>query len=124
MDRKVISQEVLVRYRDGLLSRFPTQLQRLILFGSQARGEATDESDVDVLVVVDWEEEILSGGGYAAPFSDPRWQVIVEIASDLSLEYGIYLSPLVISERRFCDGFPLVNRVKAEGIEIWRRSQN
>ena len=29
------------------------RLKRLILFGSQARGEATPDSDVDVLVVLD-----------------------------------------------------------------------
>ena len=58
MSRK-INHEVLARYRDALLARFPDQLQRLILFGSQARGDATAESDIDVLVVVNWEEEKL-----------------------------------------------------------------
>ena len=120
--RKIANYEVLARYRDALLARFPDQLQRLILFGSQARGDATAESDIDVLVVVNWEKEHLTGGFYAAPFSDPRWQAIVDAASDISLEYGVYIAPHVISERRFHEWSPLTNRVKEEGIEIWRRN--
>ena len=122
MSRKITNHEVLARYRDALLDRFPDQLQRLILFGSQARGNATAESDIDVLVVVNWEGERLPGGFYAAPFSDPRWQAIVDAASDISLEYGVYIAPHVISERRFHEWSPLVSRVKEEGIEIWRRN--
>jgi len=59
MSRKITNHEVLTRYRDALLVHFPDQLQRLILFGSQARGDATAESDIDILVVVSWEEEKL-----------------------------------------------------------------
>ena len=122
MSQKIANHEVLARYRDALLDRFPDQLQRLILFGSQARGNATAESDIDVLVVVNWEGERLPGDFYAAPFSDPRWQAIVDAASDISLEYGVYIAPHVISERRFHEWSPLVSRVKEEGIEIWRRN--
>ena len=50
MSRKITNHEVLTRYRDALLARLPDQLQRLILFGSQARGDATAGSDIDVLV--------------------------------------------------------------------------
>lgn len=124
MSQKIANQEVLTKYRDALRARFPDQLQRLILFGSQARGDASAESDIDVMVVVSWGEERLPGGFYAAPFSDPRWQAIVDTASDISLEHGVYISPLVISERRFHEWSPLVKRAKEEGIEIWRKSQN
>ena len=37
----------------ALVSRFGPRLREVVLFGSQARGSATDDSDVDVLVVVD-----------------------------------------------------------------------
>jgi predicted nucleotidyltransferase len=48
-----------LRFRDELLARFPGQIRRLILFGSQARGGATADSDVDVLVVTPWQGEAL-----------------------------------------------------------------
>ena len=42
----------MLRFHDELLARFPGQIRRLILFGSQARGGATAASDVDVMVVI------------------------------------------------------------------------
>ncbi len=77
-----------------------------------------------MLVVVNWETEQLLGGFYRAPFSDPRWHAIIDLAYDVSLDYDVYLSPLVMSEREFQVWSPLVNRVKTEGIEIWKRSAN
>lgn len=122
MALKIANARILDQYRQALLANFPDQVQRLILFGSQARGEATAESDIDVVVVVDWEEEQLAGGRYAAPFSDPRWRRIVELAYDLSLEYGVVLSPIVMSERRLAQWSPLSEQVKRDGVELWKRN--
>jgi predicted nucleotidyltransferase len=43
----------LERFERALRGRFPERLRELTLFGSYARGEAHEESDVDILVVVD-----------------------------------------------------------------------
>ena len=40
-------------FRARLRSAFGARLQDVVLFGSHARGEANEESDVDVLVVID-----------------------------------------------------------------------
>ncbi len=45
--------EALGRFRAALRERFGDRLRELVLFGSQARGEATEESDVDLLVIVE-----------------------------------------------------------------------
>ena len=50
MNREIIL-ETLRRHREGLRERFG--VERLALFGSAARGEATDRSDVDLLVEYD-----------------------------------------------------------------------
>ncbi len=41
------------RFQSGIEARFGGRLRELVLFGSFARGEAGDDSDVDLLVVVD-----------------------------------------------------------------------
>ncbi len=41
------------RFQSALRARFGDRLREAVLFGSQARGDAHEESDVDVLVVVD-----------------------------------------------------------------------
>lgn len=61
-------------------------LDRLILFGSVARGEAWEESDVDVLVVVEDEEDI---------------ERVEELAFDVSAEYGVFIVPVVKSFEEF-----------------------
>ena len=42
-----------VRYFGQRLDESGVRISKLILFGSHARGEATDESDVDVLIISD-----------------------------------------------------------------------
>jgi predicted nucleotidyltransferase len=45
----MISNEILLKVRERLVEGFAPN--RIILFGSQARGTADDRSDVDILVV-------------------------------------------------------------------------
>ena len=56
------------------------------LFGSEARGEATAESDIDVLVVVEPDA--------ARVALEDR---IIDIAFDVNLESGVYISPRVVT---------------------------
>jgi predicted nucleotidyltransferase len=56
------------------------------LFGSEARGDSTPESDLDVLVVVQPDA--------ARVALEDR---IVDIAFDVNLEFGVYISPRVVT---------------------------
>lgn len=58
----------------------------LRLFGSEARGEAGPDSDIDVLVVV-------QPGAARAQLDDS----IIDIAFDVNLQFGVYISPRVIT---------------------------
>jgi len=42
----------IIDLRDNLVSRLEGKIERIVLYGSYARGEAGSDSDVDVLVVV------------------------------------------------------------------------
>lgn len=46
-------ERALQRFQASLQQKFGHRLRELVLFGSQARGDAHEDSDVDVLVVVD-----------------------------------------------------------------------
>lgn len=41
------------RYARSLRDRFGSRVAEIVLFGSHARGDATEDSDVDVLVTID-----------------------------------------------------------------------
>ncbi|QDA31139.1 nucleotidyltransferase domain-containing protein [Thermococcus indicus] len=63
-------------------------LVETILFGSVARGEQSEESDVDILVVV----------------RDYPWEAqkkLADLVVDYLLKYGIYVSPKAISLEEF-----------------------
>ena len=61
-------QTWLEAYRRALAQQFPALVQHLILFGSKARGTATADSDLDLLVVIqqgDWRlKDAVTEAGY------------------------------------------------------------
>lgn len=65
----------LARFRASLVARFDGRLREATLFGSYARGEAHEESDVDVLIVIDdlteSERRDVMDLSWAADYADP-----------------------------------------------------
>lgn len=76
-------QEFATRVRSTLGAK----LVDLRLFGSLARGDAHPDSDIDVLVVVqpDQDRKRLA-------------RLVVDIAFDVNLAHGVYLSPRVVTQ--------------------------
>jgi predicted nucleotidyltransferase len=74
------------RFRGALEGRYGERLREVVLFGSWARGEADEESDVDVLVVVD-------------DLTEEERRGIVDLAYELDSENDelLVLSPLCYS---------------------------
>ena len=49
-DRGIIDDPILTRFRAALDALYGSRLERVVLFGSRARGEARQDSDYDVAV--------------------------------------------------------------------------
>lgn len=79
-------KDALAALTRDLAARFRDRVREVRLFGSVARGEADDRSDVDVLVVLD---EIRSHAEGVAP---------MELAADAGLPRGLVVQALVLSE--------------------------
>lgn len=79
---------VLSQLEAALRASFGDRLGDVTLFGSYARGEASEESDVDVLVVVDG----LTMSEIAA---------VTNIATGIALASGVPLAPLPLDSLRF-----------------------
>jgi len=83
---------------------------RLILFGSQARGDAKQNSDWDLLVLLNkkgkhkWNDY----DNYAYPFTELGW------------EYAVAINPKLYTNEEWNKGkiFPFYKNVMREGIEI------
>ncbi len=80
-------KELLAELKEGLIMIYGARLQGLYLYGSYARGEQQNDSDVDVLVVLDsydhYVGEVRRSG---------------QLASDLSLKYGVSVSRVFVTK--------------------------
>ncbi len=98
------------RYRDDLL--------RVVLFGSKARGDFDDESDLDLLIVVRMVD------------SDYRryWNEIVRIAWEIEFAYGIVTSLIIKDETTYATmrqhRLLLYRNIEQDGIELWTMQPN
>ena len=58
LEKKAIDR-YLNQYVEILKNIFHDKLLKVVLFGSYARGEARDDSDIDVFIVIDMDEDTL-----------------------------------------------------------------
>lgn len=87
------------------------KLDAVVLYGSYARGDYDDESDVDIMVRVKCSRDELRK--YRRAF--------VDISSDLSLEYDVTVSILVYDTETFNKyraAMPFLKNVEREGIKV------
>ena len=81
-------QHALERFKAVLESLLADNLMSLRLFGSRARGEGTDESDLDVLVVLREKDRSIC-------------RRIVEEALETDLVYDTNLAPTILSAEEY-----------------------
>jgi uncharacterized protein len=80
----------------------------LVLYGSRARGEASDDSDFDFLVILDHVDDFGSDLRQISP-----------IASEMSLELDVVISALPVAEAAFREEeTPLLLNARREGIVL------
>jgi len=108
----------LVAFVDRLREHYGNDLRRVILFGSKARMDFDDESDLDLLVVLRMSDN---------DYWENRRQISA-IAGDLDLQYDVVLSTLVVDGLEYSEmrrANLLLNRnIRKDGIELWTSRQS
>lgn len=99
-------QPILRELSEALRERYRDRFVGLWLYGSQARGDAGPESDVDVLLILTRSERpALEVDRYA------------DILADLNLRYGVLFSLLPVEEAQLQEASgPFWRNVRAEGV--------
>lgn len=104
---KIILDKVCRYSRDA----FGDKLCAVKLYGSYARGDFDDESDIDVMVVVDLEASELSQ--YEEQFSNYSF--------DLALEYrtlpSVFLQDKATYEK-YKNSYPFFKNIEKEGVDL------
>jgi predicted nucleotidyltransferase len=101
--------QALAEYASQLRRRYGEAVVELCLFGSFARGEADEDSDVDVAVVldqVDWRTRC----------------AVIDLATDIGLPLDLRISPTVFDRATWetwrREERPLVMDIEREGVPL------
>lgn len=87
------------------------RLKKIILYGSYARGDYNNSSDIDILVLTDYEQSQF-------------YSVLKKISNmtyDIELDYNVILVPLIGNINNFndeIDAIPFYSNIKKEGAVL------
>jgi len=89
------------------LEKYKDRIDTIILFGSVARGEAREDSDIDILIVTKEEDFRLR-------------HILIGIASDILLETEENISVKALSKNDFekHKNFSFLRNVISEGVKV------
>ena len=103
-------QKIFEKTIPGFQSIYGDELVSIILYGSVARGTQTDDSDVDIAVIV-------------KKYTEDMHDKMIDLIVDLELEYAKVLSVLLIDYdnfRKWENILPFYKNVKKDGITLWK----
>ena len=105
-------KNLILQYVDSVRNIYGTHLKQVILYGSYARGDYTKDSDVDIMLLVDLNEE------EAEKFSDE----LSELGFEYNVGYDIWMMPVVKNLQHFkqwAAAYPFYTNVQKEGVLLY-----
>jgi uncharacterized protein len=100
-------QFVLARFRRSLDEAFGGRIERVVLFGSRARGEARPDSDYDIAVFINNRGELWDELGKLS-------QITTNILKDM----GAVISAKPFRASAYLEHTPLMGEIRSEGRDI------
>ena len=98
---------VLRRFRASVDEIYGDRIERVVLFGSRARGEAHQDSDYDVAV-------------FLKDLTDrrPVMNRLADLSTDILEETGEFIHAMPYRAGSYEDRTPLMHEIRADGIDL------
>ncbi len=96
---------------EGLTDIFQNNISMIILYGSMARNEATNESDIDIAIIIKNEMD------------NQTKKRFISWAADMDMRYERIFSIVDIQEgnmKKWERVLPFYQNIRREGIVLWR----
>ena len=103
--------EIMQQFADSLRKLLGNTLDSVIVYGSYARGDYSELSDIDVMILVTLTEEKIK------KISDE----ISDMAFEYLMKFGVDISPVVTNIDHFnywVDNLPYYRNVRDEGVRL------
>jgi predicted nucleotidyltransferase len=102
----MVIKEILKEFREKIGVLYGDRLKDLILYGSWARGQATADSDIDVVVVLK---------GTIKPGEEI--DRMIDVITDLNLRHNVLLSVYPVSDQDYSNlNSPILMNIRREGL--------
>lgn len=99
---------ILKKLKKGLIQIYGDQVDRILLYGSRARGDERPDSDIDILVV------LKDDFNYSEML-----RLSSELAASLSLENDVVISRAFVSKQQFENRkTPFLMNVRREAVPV------
>ena len=107
----MLDKELILEIVSGLRNIFNENIYEIVLYGSVARGESTDESDVDIAFIVN------------SQLTEKDRKTFLEWNADLDFRFGRFFSIVDVEKTNFDKWgkvVPFYKNIQNEGMIMWK----
>lgn len=105
-------KDILKNYVKDVAHIYGNQLKSIILYGSYARGDYREDSDVDIMILVDLTDEEIKEKG----------QFLSDLTFDYNFDNDLEIMPIVKNKEHFYKwirSYPFYNNIQKEGVQLY-----
>ena len=104
-------QEILQTFSQGVKAILGNRLSKIIVYGSYARGDYRENSDIDIMILTTFSDKEI----------EQIENKIFDLAFELEIEQGVVINPILKNEQNFqywLGALPFYDNVEKEGVVI------
>ncbi|MBU0573884.1 MAG: nucleotidyltransferase domain-containing protein [Candidatus Margulisbacteria bacterium] len=107
-------QQIIEKFKDKLLKQAQNNIDKILFFGSRARGLGRPDSDYDVLLVVSQKKNELI---------DAFYDVVTEFLQKYGVDISLKIYTVNEYNKKIGLPMPFFINIKKYGVEIWNKAK-